>query len=171
MMDVEKAKSCFRWIIEKSAHLTNAKEYAELGLAALDEPVCKTCGGSGKLTTGNWYCYKCNKKVASKEVIEKCHNTCGTPVLWKAEPCPDCQQPPAGELRERAEQCKVTEDYMAGVDPNEILDLYDRLDRLESRLAKRGEAIKKIIETDGSRWIKGAFKRILGDEEFERIVK
>ena len=139
----------------------------------LDEPVCKTCGGSGKK----------DPKVIYGDTVSRLDEKglLSEPVSNR---CPACQQPPAGNKILVTQLCPVCKDFTkriesyleatetVGWDSFEafgglLRDCKTYISSLESQLAKRGEAIKYLIRFGRVSRI----KRILGDEEFERIVK
>lgn len=202
-MDIEKVKELLKIIETKNfddmegagmPEFGNYEENISLAKAALfllDEPVCKTCGGTKvqKYTVSVW----------------------GDEDLPMSRPCPDCQPPPAGEFTKETHE--LTKNIREAVENHykdpigfisyatknliEACDLIDRLEaekkerfmpafvkgvkddaydklikQLESQLVKRDEAIKYLWNWVDIKDTAGAIKvrAILGDD-FKEIVK
>jgi len=101
---------------------------------------CKTCGGHG----GAIRCPKCDAQICwididpKKEGFIRCRRCKTSETEFVKVPCPDCQQPPAGEFT-KAIRSKLLDValYCGGVDSTaepfqDLRDLCDRLDRAEA---------------------------------------
>ena len=167
-MDIQKARELLREAeinIAKCVcdteepNASNAIDKISQALSLLDEPVCKTCGGSGVVSDGCGCGY------------------CDVPLT--KQPCPDCQQPPAGEFADFVAMIRRTEPSVAPLTKERwlktmLFQACDLIESLESRLAKRGEALNRAIwelETTDRKKALAVLKRILGDEDFKELAK
>lgn len=129
-MSIENAKELITQVKDHNGCTSPyAAELLEQAIAALDEPVCKTCGDSGVV---------CDDEDLGGHAVTN-------------NPCPDCQKPACGEPDESQSEftkrcrneycCPCTEDEECGKDFEKALNIIDRLEKEKKQLADK---IKKL---------------------------
>jgi len=194
-MDIEKAKE----LLEKIRHyLVIGRDEGTGELIAeidnlLDEPVCETCGGTRKIPNPE------GEQV--DPVIETSHGDIPASHSYgyiEYIPCPDCQQPPAGEFtktirryigsfveacdrldRLEAEKKELEADYadlkkVQQADYAHAVRNCEIANKLESRLDKRRKIIKRLWNVYHYSFLGEDIifvKETLGDEDFKECTK